>query len=64
MDYFRSHARNNFFEVSVRKIYFARDSKSENIRNASRAILKEFQAMVQQKYERVLEIQSDDTATI
>lgn len=62
--YFRSHARNNFFEVSVRKIYFARDSKSENIRNASRAILKEFQAMVQQKYERVLEIQSDDTASI
>lgn len=53
--YFRSHARNNSFEVCVPKIYFSKDSKSENSRNASRAILKEFQIMIQQKYENVLE---------
>lgn len=52
--YFRSHVRNNAFEVSVSKIYFSKDSKSENSRNASRAILKEFQDMIQQKYDSVL----------
>lgn len=54
--YFRSHVRNNSFEVSVPKIYFSKDSRSENSRNASRAILKEFQDMLQQKYDSVLEI--------
>lgn len=52
--YFRSHVRNHSFEVSVPKIYFSKDSKSENSRNASRFILKEFQAMIQQKYDSVL----------
>lgn len=52
--YFQSHIRNNAFEVSVSKIYFSKDSKSENSRNASRAILKEFQDMIQQKYDSVL----------
>lgn len=52
--YFRSHVRNNAFEVSVSKIYFSKDSKSENSRNASRAILKEFQDMIQQKYDSIL----------
>lgn len=52
--YFRSHIRNNAFEVSVSKIYFSKDSKSENSRNVSRAILKEFQDMIQQKYDSVL----------
>lgn len=52
--YFRSHVRNHSFEVSVPKIYFSKDSKSENSRNASRFILKEFQDMIQQKYDSVL----------
>ena len=52
--YFRSHVRNHSFEVSVPKIYFSKDSKSENSKNASRLILKEFQAMIQQKYDSVL----------
>lgn len=52
--YFRSHVRNHSFEVSVPKIYFSKDSKSENSRNVSRFILKEFQAMIQQKYDSVL----------
>ena len=52
--YFRSHVRNNAFEVSVPKVYFSKDSKSENARNASRAILKEFQNMIQEKYDSVL----------
>ena len=52
--YFRSHVRNNAFEVSVSKIYFSKDSKSENSRNASRAILKEFQDIIQQKYDSIL----------
>lgn len=52
--YFRSHVRNHSFEVSVLKIYFSKDSKSENSRNASRFILKEFQDMIQQKYDSVL----------
>ena len=52
--YFRSHVRNHSFEVSVPKIYFYKDSKSENSRNASRFILKEFQDMIQQKYDSVL----------
>lgn len=51
---FRSHVRNHSFEVSVPKIYFSKDSKSENSRNASRFILKEFQDMIQQKYDSVL----------
>lgn len=54
--YFRSHVKNKSLEVSVPKIYFSKDSKSENSKNASRAILKEFQNMIQQKYESVLEI--------
>lgn len=61
--YFRSYVRNNSFEVSVPKIYFSKDSKSENSRNASRAILKEFQDMIQQKYDSILESQSDDITT-
>ena len=52
--YFRSHVRNHSFEVSVPKIYFSKDSKSENSRNASRFILKEFQDIIQQKYDSVL----------
>lgn len=52
--YFRSHVRNHSFEVSVPKIYFSKDSKSENSRNASRFILKEFQDMIQQKYDSIL----------
>ena len=52
--YSRSHVRNHSFEVSVPKIYFSKDSKSENSKNASRLILKEFQAMIQQKYDSVL----------
>lgn len=52
--YFRSHVRNHSFEVSAPKIYFSKDSKSENSRNASRFILKEFQDMIQQKYDSVL----------
>lgn len=52
--YFRSHVRNHSFEVSVPKIYFSKDSKSENSRNASRFILKEFQDMIQQKYDSVI----------
>lgn len=56
--YFRSHVRNNAFEVSVSKVYFSKDSKSENARNASRAILKEFQNMIQQKYDSAIGIQS------
>ena len=56
--YFRSHVRNNTFEVSVPKVYFSKDSKSENARNASRAILKEFQNMIQQKYDSAIGIQS------
>lgn len=56
--YFRSHVRNNAFEVSVPKVYFSKDSKSENARNASRAILKEFQNMIQQKYNSAIGIQS------
>lgn len=52
--YFRSHVRNHSFEVSVPKIYFSKDSKSENSRNASRFILKGFQDMIQQKYDSVL----------
>lgn len=52
--YFRSHVRNHSFEISVPKIYFSKDSKSENSRNASRFILKEFQDMIQQKYDSVL----------
>lgn len=52
--YFRSHVRNHSFEVSVPKIYFSKDSKSENSRNASRFILNEFQDMIQQKYDSVL----------
>lgn len=52
--YFRSHVRNHSFEVSVPKIYFSKDSKSENSRNASSFILKEFQDMIQQKYDSVL----------
>ena len=52
--YFRSHVRNHSFEVSIPKIYFSKDSKSENSRNASRFILKEFQDMIQQKYDSVL----------
>ncbi len=59
--YFRSHVRNNSFEVSVLRIYFSKDSKSENIRNTSRAILKEFQVMIQQKYEDILKIIHDFT---
>lgn len=54
--YFRSHARNNSFEVSVSKIYFSKDSKSENSKNASRVILKEFQDMIQQKYASIVAI--------
>ncbi len=54
--YFRSYARNNSFEVSVPKIYFSKDSKSENSKNASRAVLKEFQEMIQQKYNSIFEI--------
>lgn len=56
--YFRSYVRNNSFEVSVSKIYFSKDSKSENSRTASRAILKEFQDMIQLTYNSVLEIKS------
>ena len=56
--YFRSHVRNNAFEVSVPKVYFSKDSKSENARNASRAILKEFQNMIQQKYDSAIGIES------
>lgn len=52
--YFRSHVRNHSFEVSAPKIYFSKDSKSENSRNASRFILKEFQDMIQQKYDSIL----------
>lgn len=52
--YFWSHVRNHSFEVSVPKIYFSKDSKSENSRNASRFILKEFQDMIQQKYDSIL----------
>lgn len=52
--YFRSHVRNHSFEVSVPKIYFSKDSKSENSRKASRFILKEFQDMIQQKYDSIL----------
>lgn len=56
--YFRSHVRNNAFEVSVPKVYFSKDSKSENARYASRNILKEFQNMIQQKYDSAIGIQS------
>lgn len=54
--YFRSHFKNKSFEVSVPKIHFSKDSRSENSRNASRAILREFQTMIQQKYDSVIEI--------
>lgn len=54
--YFRSHFKSKSLEVSVPKIYFDKKSKSENSRSASRAILKEFQDMIQQTYESVLGI--------
>lgn len=54
--YFRSNVKNNSLEVSVQKIYFSKESKSENSKNATRAILKEFQEMIQQKYESIVKV--------
>lgn len=49
--YFRTHTRGTSFESSISKIYFSKDSKSQNIKNTSRQILDEFQGLYQSKFD-------------
>ena len=48
--------RHSITNSKLSRIYFSKDSKSENSKNASRAVLKEFQDMIQQKYNSIFEI--------
>lgn len=49
--YFRTHTKGTSFESSIAKLYFSKDSKGENAKNASRQILGEFQCLYQNKFD-------------
>lgn len=48
--YFRKNIKGNAFESRLANIYFSKTSKSQNIKNATRLILKEFEKLYQSKY--------------
>lgn len=49
--YFRKITKGNFFEGRVSKVYFGKNSKSQNVQNATRMILAEFEKLYQVQYE-------------
>lgn len=57
--YFRTYSRGYAFEVSVHKIYFSKNSKSQNIKTTSRAILNEFELTYQKVFNNIKQLPTD-----
>ena len=56
--YFRRNAKDKSFQASISRVYFDKDSKSNNLRNISRQILGEFEETKEEKYREIVERRS------
>lgn len=48
--YFRKYVKGDAFESRLANIYFGKTSKSQNVKNATRLILEEFEKLYQTQY--------------
>ena len=52
--YFRKNVKGDSFESRLANIYFGKASKSQNVKNATRLILEEFEKLYQMQYHSCL----------